>query len=184
MGGKGAVGGGAVTGDGITMKSTRAVVRDKAIKIYRHLIHGLMPADIMNVEGLPAEQVYWYIQEGGRILGGELALITSSGLLKEMVLNSRERRKQGWMLYATAKQEAVKTSILRTLVVEDQHLIDLAERMKLVEPKTTRVEHSGGIDVRHQFFVDIILRSRQVDAIAPTTETHGHGNGHGHPRIA
>lgn len=149
------------------IRSTREQTREKAVKIYRHLIHGFMPADIVKVEGLPEKQVYWYIQEGGRILGGELQLVTQSGLYRELVLSSRERRKQGWLLFGTATQETVKASVLKSLIAEDQHLIDLAERMKLVEPKIVKVEHGGGIDVRHQFFADIIARSRHTDALIP-----------------
>ena len=161
--------------------SSRAVMKERAVKVYKHIIHGLMPLEIAKVESLGIDTVYYLIQEGGRILGGELVMVSKHGLLSEFVLGCRERRKHLWLQYGTTQDPlgTVKVGIMRQLLEEDHWLIDLAERMKLVEPKIVKVEHGGGIEVRHQFFTDIIRRSKHEDAIA----AHHEPGGNGRPQI-
>ena len=134
-----------------------------------------MPQDIVKVESLPERQVYWLIQEGGRILGGELEQIAQTGLLRELLLSCRERRKHAWLLFQSATMEVVKASMLKQLMAEDQHMIDLAERMKVLEPKPTYVQHSGKVDTTPtQIIIIRDKRAVEEDAVAS-------GNGNGNP---
>jgi len=110
-------------------------LKEKAIKVYRYLIRGFRPAEIGQIEKIPRSTLYWLIQEGGRILGGDLKTITSEGLYLELFLHHRERKKELWLLFASARREAAKVACLARLAEEDATALDLAERMKIIPVK-------------------------------------------------
>ena len=96
------------------------------------------------MEGGRLDQVYWYIQEGGRILSGDLKRLTEAGLLRELFLHHKERKKELWLLYSSAKYDAVKVSCLRQLAEEDDRALDLAERLGIIEQKVVKLEGEMG----------------------------------------
>lgn len=115
------------------MRTSKKDVREKAIKIYRYVARGISTSDIAVAEGIPERTVRWLIQEGGRILGGELKRLTKEGLIREMFLAHRERKRQLWALFSSAKREQTKIAALARLMEEDELCMDLVERFNLLE---------------------------------------------------
>jgi len=96
--------------------------------------------EIAQIEGIPRRTVYWLIQEGGRILGGHLKVLTQAGLYRELFLHHRERTKELWFLFSRTKQDHVKVACLVQLAQEDQRLLHLAERMGMIEQRPVTLE--------------------------------------------
>jgi len=115
-------------------------VRERAVKIYRYVLRGLRGSDIAKLENLPVRTVNWYIEEGGRLLGGELKLMVKRGLLREFLLHCHERKKELWFNYTAAKSVKDRVRCLQQLAEEDRTALDLAERMKLIEQKSTKFD--------------------------------------------
>ncbi|GEM_PF-2155798 len=124
--------------------SKQEEVKERAAKIYRYVIRGMTATEIAKIEGLELRKAYWYIEEGGRILGGEIKLLTKRGVLKELFLHHRERTKELWFTYARTKLDMVKARCLEQLAAEDDRLLDLAERLKLIEQKSLKVDSDAG----------------------------------------
>jgi len=115
-------------------------VRERAAKIYRYVIRGVTASEIAKLEGLQLRKVYWYIEEGGRLLGGELKLLAKRGILRELFLRHQERAKELWFTYTRTKLDMVKVRCLEDLAAEDDRLLDLAERLKLIDQKAAKFD--------------------------------------------
>ncbi len=115
--------------------ATREAVKARAIKVYTHLIRGLRPQEIGQLEKLPHSTVYWLIQEGGRLLGGDLTRLAKSGILREMFIKSQYRERNFWTIHATATKPKEKLQALEQLREEALFQLNLAERLHLVDEK-------------------------------------------------
>lgn len=115
-------------------------VRERAVKIYRYVLRGLRGSDIAKLENLPVRTVNWYIEEGGRLLGGELKLMVKRGLLREFLLHCHERKKELWFNYTSAKSVKDRVRCLQQLAEEDRTALDLAERMRLIDQKAYKLD--------------------------------------------
>ena len=85
-------------------REPRQELRDRAIKGYRYLLRGVAASEIAQIEKIPLRTIYWLIQEGGRLLGGELKTLTETGLLREPFVHHQERKKELWFLYSTTRK--------------------------------------------------------------------------------
>ena len=113
------------------MSRKRDEVRERAVRTYRSLIRGLTPTEIAKLEGLPLRTVYWYLEQGGRILGGQLRALTEAGLIQMLFLSHLERKRHLWALYQTTNQASAKVACLGRLADEDERLLILVDRMRL-----------------------------------------------------
>lgn len=113
--------------------ATHEAVKARAIKVYTHLIRGLRPVEIGQLEKLPHSTVYWLIQEGGRLLGGDLTRLAKSGLLREMFIKSQYRERTLWATHATATKPREKLQAIEQLRAEALFQLNLAERLHLVD---------------------------------------------------
>jgi hypothetical protein len=132
-------------------------VRERAIKVYRYVIRGIRAPEIARLENLPHRQVNWYIEEGGRILGGELRLLAKRGILRELFYQYQEIRKELWFTYSSAKTVRERAVCLRQLVELGDRFLDLAERLGLVTQKPLLLEG-------HLSWSDIVALANQDDA--------------------
>ena len=121
-------------------RSTDDEVRERAVKIYRYVLRGLRGSDIAKLENLPVRTVNWYLEEGGRILGGELKFMVKRGLLREFLLHCQERKKELWFNYSASKSVKDRVRCLQQLAEEDRTALDLAERMRLIEQKAYKLD--------------------------------------------
>ncbi|MBI4430101.1 MAG: hypothetical protein HY587_00105 [Candidatus Omnitrophica bacterium] len=115
------------------MRTSKKDLKEKAMKIYRYIIRGISTRDIADAEGIPERTIQWLIREGGRILGGDLKLLTKEGVIREMFLAHKERKRQLWSLFSSAKREQTKIAALARLMEEDELCMDLVERFNLLE---------------------------------------------------
>ena len=134
-------------------------VRDRAVKVYRYVIRGFSPSEIGKLEGLPLKQVYWLIEEGGRIIGGDLKLLAKRGILKELFASHQERKKEFWLTYRSTRQGAIRVSCLARLSEEDKWFVELAERLGLIEPEEKKLD----ISLEHRIYDRDGLISRLKD---------------------
>ena len=104
----------------------KQATRERAARVYRQLVRGLTPSEIAQAEGLPLRTTYWLLKHGGRVLGGQLEVLVSSGLVKLLLASQLERRRELWSLLASTQQDAVKVSCLARLSEEDDRLLALA----------------------------------------------------------
>ena len=121
-------------------RSPHHELTERAIKVYRYAIRGVAAPEIAQLEGIPRRTAYWLLQEGGRILGGQLKQLTQEGLYRELFLHHRERRKELWFLFSRTKQDHVKVACLSHLAEEDERLLHLAERMGIIDQKMAKRE--------------------------------------------
>ena len=114
-------------------EKAKKALKEKTIKIYRYVIRGISAREIAEIEGIPERTVRWLIQEGGRILGGELKRLTRAGIIHEMFIAHKERKRQFWAIFSSAKHEQTKIAALTRLMLEDELCMDLVERFNLLE---------------------------------------------------
>ena len=118
----------------------KEALREKAVKVYRYVIRGVRVPDIAQLENLPRRTVYWLVEEGGRILGGELKFLAKKGLLRDLFFNYQERRREYWFNYSSAKSIKDKLNCLGQIREEDRFALNLAERLGFIEQKTSIFE--------------------------------------------
>ncbi|MBI4227721.1 MAG: hypothetical protein HY600_05585 [Candidatus Omnitrophica bacterium] len=140
-------------------------VRERAIRVYRYVIRGFNASEIAKLEGLSLRQAYWYVEEGGRILGGDLKRMAQRGILRELFAAHQERKKELWLTYSSTRQGAVKVSCMNRLAEEDKWLVDLAERLKLIDQKAE--EQKVDVSLEHRIAYDrhgLISRLRDLES--------------------
>lgn len=85
---------------------------------------------------MPLRTTYWLMQEGGRILGADIAGLTKDGVLRDLVVSHRERKKEIWFLFsAPTASPAFKLTCLGQLGDEDDRFLGFMERLGLVAGK-------------------------------------------------
>ncbi len=118
----------------------QALATQKAMQVYRLFVRGWDTREIAQGQGIPLRTVQWLLQESGRITDGQIAQLTKSGVLRELFEHHRERKRTLWNLYTTAKMEAVRVACLKQLAEEDDRMLDLAERLGVIDQKTVKWE--------------------------------------------
>ncbi len=140
-------------------------LKDRAVRVFRYVIRRLKPFEIARIEKIPRRTVFWLIQEGGRILGGDLKRITEEGLYRELFFHHDERKRELWLLYSSARKETAKVACLARLAEEDRVVLDLAERMKIIEAKPQ--ESRMDISLEHRIDYDkdgLISRLKDLES--------------------
>lgn len=139
------------------------ILTGKGSEVYRLMVRGWTPSEISASLGVPYSSVTWMLREAQRITDGQIEQLNKEGVLRELYQHHRERKRTLWMLYTTARLEVVKVACLKQLADEDERFEALAERMSLVEPRTTlKTEHDINITERKDLRIRIDVRYSDI----------------------
>jgi len=139
----------------MSKRSQKLAASDKAMQVYRLFVRGWTTPEIASSSGVPLRTVQWIIQEADRITDGQIGRLNEEGVLRELYLGHRERKRTLWQLYTTARLEVVKVACLKQLVDEDERFETLAERLSVLKPlPVVRTQH----DITYTEQKDLRLR--------------------------